>query len=298
MSTDFFCNVIDQATAFGHTSFGLTPITGEVFVDRDLLSKLEYMEDHSGVGLYRFYSNYIQTSEDFHDFLSDVKKLHTLTVSIYGHDEESFKKVTGGSQKQYEHLIQNLSGLLDTYQSPDRQYRVNLTVRTEAGFDYDSWDSDIGRLVKTGKSLGTGLSIMTGQYDNWGGLVDKKELEDLNITLKDDIDHTRDKSGPCSIIFYKTIVMADGRINACACRDTDGTLIIGDLNHQRLEEIYSVNNPHYMDLIENQIQNTYDNVCRYCSHHKTIYVPEPVIYPIKRKNKQISLEEFYRHLNR
>ena len=52
--------------------------------------------------------------------------------------------------------------------------------------------------------------------------------------------------------FFNVQVLADGRVNACACRAIRGDLVIGDIARQSLAEVLSAANPAYLALIESQ----------------------------------------------
>ena len=59
------------------------------------------------------------------------------------------------------------------------------------------------------------------------------------------------------LIYSRLIVGASGKVNACACRDANYTLAIGDLNEKKLKEIVNLKNNKYKDLILAQEQNNF-----------------------------------------
>ena len=50
MPLEMFRSCVDQAAALGIRSIGLTPINGDVFMDKRMHRKFDYLEDHPGVG--------------------------------------------------------------------------------------------------------------------------------------------------------------------------------------------------------------------------------------------------------
>jgi hypothetical protein len=90
--------------------------------------------------------------------------------------------------------------------------------------------------------------------------------------------------------------MATGIVNACACRDVDATLRIGDLNEQPLKEILSPNNATYMALIGEQQEGRFRPICRSCDYYKSIYRHRSLNKKLGRKT--LTLEEFLSTLNR
>jgi hypothetical protein len=79
------------------------------------------------------------------------------------------------------------------------------------------------------------------------------------------------KNGACVRLFTAVQIMATGIVNGCACRDTDATLRLGDLNKTPLRDIVSSRNPAYMELIEEQQKGMFRPVCRSCDFYTSIY---------------------------
>ena len=78
MSNEKFFKIINDATEFGYDTFGLTPITGEVFIDKKFIEKLEFLENHPKVKNYSFFTNFTLANEEIIDFLINAKKLNEL----------------------------------------------------------------------------------------------------------------------------------------------------------------------------------------------------------------------------
>src|SRR5262249_41811270 len=98
MSHALFQSCVEQAVALGYRHFELTPCTGDVFMDRHIFDKLGLLEGRAEVAGYGFYTNF--TVLDARDVRQLVKleKLDGLTISIYGHDLDSFKAITRSTE--------------------------------------------------------------------------------------------------------------------------------------------------------------------------------------------------------
>ena len=94
MSNELFFDIVDQATEMGYDDFGLTPITGEIFIDKQIFEKIELLEKHPKVGSYHFYTNFTVLDPEAVRRLNSLKKLSVLSISVYGHEKESFLKIT------------------------------------------------------------------------------------------------------------------------------------------------------------------------------------------------------------
>lgn len=290
MDHRLFCDVIDQATGLGYDTFGLSPLTGDVFAGEDFLAKLEHLEKHARVAGYSFYTNFTLADDEAIDRLLAMRKLRNLNVSLYGHDRESFIAITRSTDQTYDWLVHNLQQLAD---KADRiGFNLEFGWRTFSSVG-SPWtvDSELGRAVSAIRQITSCPVDAIQSYNNWGGFVSQDDVAGLDMRI---MDGTRlFKTGPCIFLFYKNIVLADGRVNACGCGDVNTTLVIGDLATQPLRDILSVRNQRYMQLIEAQKRGHFQPVCRACFMYRSIY--RQTSYPRHHK-KQVSLREFYQVL--
>ena len=292
MSNEIFFDIINQATDFGYDTFGLTPIVGEVFVDKYFIDKLKFLENHPKVKNYSFFTNFTLVNEQIIDELINTKKIKELYISLYGHDFNSFLKITRGNKKVYNNLITNLNYLLK--RSGDIKFELSFGLRTNRSFkSLEKCDSNLCKVVrdiiKTTKSH---IQILKS-FNTWGGFITQEDVEGLDMIINDFSQFH--KNGACSLIFYKNQVMVDGIVNACACRDINATLRIGDIKTQTFEEIYSIENEDYKNLIESQQKGNFNIICKNCDFYRSIY-KDYMVYK-KYKKKQISLKNFYQYLS-
>jgi radical SAM protein with 4Fe4S-binding SPASM domain len=77
------------------------------------------------------------------------------------------------------------------------------------------------------------------------------------------------KRGACELLFTKPVVLADGRVNACACRDVEAELIVGNVNDQPLSEIWA--GRAITELIERHERGDYPDVCKRCTYFVSVY---------------------------
>ena len=266
MTNDLFKEVVEKACKYGYSKFGLTPVTGEVFFDKYFLEKLEYLERHHKVESYSFFSNMTLATKDDIDFLVKAKKISHLSISIYGHDEKSFVMVTGKDIKNYFNMIKSLEYLLPIMHISSM--KVEIGIRTIGGFQLENCDSELCLILKKYRQKDVPIFITT-QYNNWGGLVDLKDVKELGVSLsgKDQVY----KKGACSLIFYKNIVLSDGRVNACACRDVNATMVLGDIKQSEFIDIFSNKNKKYINLINAQNRGKFNSICSNCDMYRSIY---------------------------
>jgi len=136
------------------------------------------------------------------------------------------------------------------------------------------------------------LIEMPTHYYNWGGLIQDEDLKVLEAPMTS---LATERRGPCAMILFNNVVLPDGRISACACRDSQGLLIIGDLRQQRLRTIYSTGNSAYMRLIRSQEQGEYGVLCGNCNMFRSIHK----LYSAYQYHKKprLTLEQFFEALD-
>ena len=266
MSYELFTHTVAQAVALGYDRFELTPCTGDVFMDRTLMRKLEFLEQHPQVKGYEFFTNLTIPKAPTVEHLADLRKLDHLTVSIYGHDLESFAAIAGGTEKLYARLIDNLEALL---RIRDRaSFELSIGWRSSRSIPRDA-GAGIIDLVKRFRSAGVDVRTSPGIYNNWGGSISNEDVQGLDM----EVNSTESvyKYGACEKLFDSVQVTANGVVNACACRDVNATLQIGNIHDTALADIISPDNPRYMAIIDEQQQGKFRPICRSCDFYKSIY---------------------------
>jgi hypothetical protein len=129
-------------------------------------------------------------------------------------------------------------------------------------------ETDLLKLLERYKAAG--ISVKPSQlYHSWGGKITADDLKGLAIDVMDSSKIY--KNGACSLLFTGVQIMATGLVHACACVDVNASLTIGDLNERPLRDILSSRNPLYTELIEEQQNGQFRDVCRECGFYKSIY---------------------------
>jgi sulfatase maturation enzyme AslB (radical SAM superfamily) len=266
MSNETFADIVEQALGLGFTSFHLTPCTGDVFMDRHLFEKLVFLDEHPRVREYHFFSNLTIPTHAQMMRLMGLAKFERMTVSVYGHDEASFTAITKAGPKLYRRLLANLETLLEHL---DRwPFRVSIGHRSS--FDAVAADaSDLMRLLERFRKAGITVNASHGMYNNWGGYITNEDVAGLNMHVTPADDTV--KAGACVKLFDSVQVMATGVVNACACRDVDATLAIGNVADKPLGEIISARNAEYRRIIDEQQAGRFRPVCASCDFYRSIY---------------------------
>lgn len=279
-----FVSRVSNIVSCGFDHIGLTPITGDIFMDKGVFEKIKYLERNNNIDSYHFYTNAILLDKRKIDFVFNQKKLSSMHVSIYGYNLKSFKVLTNGTDNEYKRLISNLK-YMESLPVNLTKNKLYLDLRVDNNFNIDCLDNDCD-LLNIYTSLIHKLNYnfkYTNIYNNWGGVVKQSNVKsEINIR-----DFKTFKYGACSLIFNRIQIMSDGRVNACACRDANATLCIGDLSNNKLEEILSIDgNTPYKKLIQNQQKGNFNKICNSCDFYKSIYDKS---YPHENKDEFVNL---------
>ncbi len=295
MSFDFFKDITDQCIDFGYKNFGLTPITGDVFMDKKIIEKFDYLEKIEDLNGFYFYTNFIPLNEIKIEKLFTYKKLTHLGISIYGHDEESFVKFSKGSVNSFKILIRNLEFFYKLLNNKKYNFKIEIGHRTSKDFDISKSNNDLSKIIKKINTLENVLYDKNHSFNNWGGIIKSDDVKDLNVKFQKQL---VTKTGSCSLIYSRLAIGANGLVNACACRDANFDLKIGDLKKEKLIDIISLNNDAYKNLIQNQEKNKFHSVCEKCDFYKSIYEKSFPTWTLKDKDVKIySLKEFKKSLS-
>lgn len=274
MATAFFADTLGQIADMGFDFVWLTPMLGEAFADPALFDKLALLEREPRIRGYGFYSNFILPDAGQIAALSRLAKFHGLHISLYGFDAASFTLTARKPAKQFERLFENLEALFEATADWRPAGGINFHFRTvEDGTPAMDHRTPFIALVRRFRDQRGARVSESGEYDNWAGAIAAADVAPLGIELTDGR-HIY-MHGACTKVFGEVQIKADGTVHACACRDTDRSLVIGDLGVNPLARILSWDNPAYRRLIEEQMRGKFGANCRSCSAYRSVYDHRP-----------------------
>ena len=271
MSMDLFRSVIDQYVALGGKAIGFTPIVGDPMIDRLLFERLDYLEAIPQIKYAGFYTNSIALTPEKTDRLFTYTRLQlNMNISFGGFDRDTYKAVMGVDR--FEPVRENVLYLLAQLESREHpNFHVKLDYRCpdlEAG----RTDPFIARIEECIRRGVVRQDSLHGVFDSFGGMIGEENLAAAGLRRNIGLP----KMGPCEILFTKPIVLADGRVNACAERDLEATLIIGNLNKESLKDILT--GPRRQALMESFYRNRPAPVCQGCTVYQSIYNPRAKVW--------------------
>ncbi len=130
--------------AMGYRNFDLTPCTA-MSSWTGASSSLQFLEEHPEVEGYHFFTNFSVPKPQQIEQLIGLKKLKVVTISIYGHDLQSFVAITKSTEKVYQRLLGNLEILYSALAKLQFRVVIGHRVTTDAP---RRPDSDLAQLLE------------------------------------------------------------------------------------------------------------------------------------------------------
>lgn len=217
MRPDIFSRVVEEMLRCGIKRLALTAAQGEPLLAPNAIGLIDYalradLEVHIN-------TNITPLTRDKCDTLASLAVGRDLTIqcSFAGHDQESYERIYVGAD--FAKTAAKLKLLYRAFEQADQERKI--TVR---GIVYDKESEAKTRAFVHWLGVPHEQIFLTIP-DNFAGLV------------KNCIDTSGMELYTCPWLEDYVVVYDDGKVSACACRDSEGVMLIGDLMTQSLAGI-------------------------------------------------------------
>jgi len=259
MPFNIFKKAVDEYISLGGKSVGLTPSPGEVLLDPDFFKKLAYLNKNKlETGLYTNAILFDKYAEEL-----TKNKVDNLFIDLGDvvpeKDAEIFRIPVETSKKR-------IKGILNFLEVIDKRgIKMNLEIsfrpqRSPKRIFNDMKKTKFWEYFKKGLFRIAFLQC----YDNWCGLISKKNLlgiQKLKISPKI-------KKYPCSSL-SSIAVLPNGDIRLCGCRyfnTLQDELVIGNIENNSLKEI--INSDKCKKIIAGFKHGKIPFACKKCSFYR------------------------------
>lgn len=259
MAMDDFRAIVESYLAMGGHHVSLTPIVGDPFVDKHVFERLELLKADPRVEGISFYTNAILMSREKSErLMAYAKKLH-VHVSWGGFDEATWEAIMG--VKKFAPARDAVLAFLEIKERTKTPIRFTLALRCpDSACHGELWEK-LDAYRKRGLVEIAGMS----DYDSWAGKVTPEALATVGLTPR----VMPYKKGACELLFTKPVVLANGDVNACACRDVEAELVVGNVHKEPLAQIWA--GPKIDAIIEAHERGEYPDVCKRCTYFVSVY---------------------------
>lgn len=231
MSDAVFSKAIDDFVACGGGDVLLTGVVGDPLLDPDIADRIRYCRAKKSIGEILLVTNCIN--------LHNVGVASLLTsgvsgvgISTTGFDREMYERIF--RSPRYEKMKQNVLALLRANHEMGKPIRVSINLRIDKPVAEVVNLPDFQEVRQLADSVGA-----TFYFDNWAGKIKQEDLTG-NMKLRPRWLHPLRRFEPCRFLYSGIVVLVDGSIVMCGCRDLDGRseLYLGNIREMSLAEAY------------------------------------------------------------
>jgi len=269
MPMEDFQRILDEYVVMGGKYVSLTPIVGDPFIDCHLFERLNDLNKRPEIQGFYFYTNAILMKPHVSEKLLAYGEKLNIYVSWGGFDRDTYKSIMGVDR--FDLVRQNIEAFVEAKLKLQSSTVLTIALRCpienctgELWEKFSKWRSQ--KIIKID---------YIAAYDSWAGKVKDEDLKQVGLEpiVKPY------KRGACELLYMKPIILANGKVNACACRDVEAELVVGDLKESTLSEIWA--GPRIEEIIQRHEHGDFPDVCQRC----TWYIS---VYNLRKRNARIS----------
>lgn len=253
MPMDMYRRVVDEfAEIHGHTI--MLSAFAEPLLDPFIVERVSYANDKNTFINIGFSTNGSLLTGEMYRMLAK-SGLKSITVSIDGFNKKSYEKIRVGLQ--YERIEQNILETLKVHKVVGAPISINISSFTRENYRELSRSNLYNALVDAGVKPG-----LKWRVDNWGGNISGVGggLRLMNLPRR---------KGPCALLYDSSVlVLPDGRVTPCHCRDLEGYLFIGQISKHPLLKIWQGES--LKEFREEQKKGIFRGPCEMCSAYTPI----------------------------
>ena len=210
MSVSLFRKIVDECAAHGLRKMHLHNF-GEPLLDDTLAEKLRIARD-AGIGKIKLFTNGSLLTGDRLDALLDAPP-NEIKISIDGATKKTFESIRVGLD--YDAVCRNVLALMEA----KRRRAPGLGV------------------ILTWVTVARNRDEVDAFRRQWRGKVDGVVIEPEHNWASDAHSDRNGSMHACLRPFESMTILATGKVSLC-CMDWDGTVDLGDVTTQRLEDIW------------------------------------------------------------
>lgn len=232
MAPEVFNKVIDDYDALGGGPVTLTPMVGEVFLDKRLEERVQRLRATPSITRVSAITNGSMAHlYDDRELANLIEGFDRLSISVYGLDAEEYEAMS--RTPHYERFLDGAARLLRL----GGTRKVSLGARHLKRRSPEEVDAWLGGLAdRAGVAKSEIRFAGASAYANWG-------VFDTSRPLPFDAEWMAPQTNTeqCALPLISLQVLSDGRVSFCGCADFDGKseLMLGDIRQSTLADLLS-----------------------------------------------------------
>ena len=259
MTMAIFRKLVDEYASIGGGPISLTPMMGEVFLDKLLPQRLLLLRARPEITTISATTNATMARRYDDAKLAEIlSAFDRILVSVYGLDRDEFQ--TMSQCDDYELMIEQLVRLV-ALSKPNTVHVGMRLLKKRPAEDIDSWESDIARRAGVQRLQ---VHNRTFEFQNWNYF-------DVTQPLPHDATWAplATNSHQCLVPFIAFQALVDGTISFCHCADYDGNpgLTLGNVKDTSFIEILSGDK---IKRLWRWDRYGVPELCRSCNFHRPV----------------------------
>jgi radical SAM protein with 4Fe4S-binding SPASM domain len=216
---------------------------GEAFTDPTIIKKIRYAHQ-LGYNVHML-TNGSFLKKDEIDILLNLP-LVDFRISLHSLNSDTWSFITGGNPKNHQALLDHIDYII-----ANRSDKTKIIITVDV---IDANMDEVGHIIDRYSDTVDLLEIW--KPHNWVNTYNYRNGQTIKTSCG------RPLNSPLQ-------VQVDGTVNMC-CFDFNGELLLGDLKHQSIEDIF--NSKEYLELKKAHLDGTLDcsdYICKDCDQRKT-----------------------------
>jgi radical SAM protein with 4Fe4S-binding SPASM domain len=261
MTIDTFKRTVDDYASVGGGELSLTPTVGDPLVDGKILEKIAYARSIPQIRSIFLYTNGILLDKfGYEEVLTSG--ISRLAISTYMGSREGYKHYYG--KDEYPRVVQNIIETLRKNLGLGEPVRITLHLRCEG--DESIWKST-DEYAEIAPLVGDSNIFFMKEYDNWGGLIEPEDIPDGTV-LQVPLSAEEKSKSPCFEMYRRVHVLVNGNVGVCVCRDMEGEINIGNIEHATIKEIWQGDK--LKEYRSNWTKGILPQVCIECTRYESV----------------------------
>ena len=229
---ELFKKIVLRYKKVGGNQISLSPFAGEVFVDPNILVKINFLREQDFSLIYTYTNALLLHKFSMNNILTSG--LTRLNISMAPLREDLYIKIYRNNS--YKQLLKNISNLLIAFNNTIDKTLENISIEFRSNISLHEIKQLPDYKYYIEPYINKNIHIGCMQiFDSWMGKIKSNDLLD-GMVIKD---ANFDKPVPCSRLSMLQ-VLANGDTRVCGCR----------YNHESKEDVFFLGNATSEDIID------------------------------------------------
>jgi MoaA/NifB/PqqE/SkfB family radical SAM enzyme len=259
MSMEVFHRIVDEYTSVGGGPVSLTPMVGEIFLDKLLPERLRLLRSTPEIETISATTNATMARRYDDAALADILgTFGRILVSVYGLDRDEYRTMV--LRDDYALMVSQLARIVALAKPGTVSVGLRL-LKNRTDEEVAAWASDVARRAGVDS---INVHNRTSEYFNWN-YFDASQPLPHDATWAPTTRNTQQ----CLAPFIAFQALVDGTISFCHCADYEGhpSLVLGNINDTSFVDMLSSDR---IRKLWRWDRHGVPDLCQSCNFHRPV----------------------------